>query len=71
VSGQKRITVTLKVINNAVSVFFIVTGNNKARIVERIFEKDEEIRELPASYIIPVNGNTEWWLDENAGAFLK
>ncbi len=69
-SGQKRITVTGKVINNAESVFFIVTGKNKAGTVEKIFKKDEEIPDFPAALVKPVKGTAEWWLDCDAATLV-
>ena len=38
-SGQKRITLTGKVINNSERIYFMVTGKNKAEIVKDILEK--------------------------------
>jgi len=68
VSGQKRITITGKVINNADSITFIITGRSKARIIEQIFKNNAK---FPASFIIPRHGKITWLLDENAGRFLK
>jgi 6-phosphogluconolactonase len=68
VSGQKRITITGKVINNADSITFLITGQSKARIIEQIFKNNAK---FPASYIIPRHGKITWLLDEKAGRFLK
>jgi 6-phosphogluconolactonase len=67
---QKRITLTGKVINNADSVTFLVTGKKKADIVEKIINKSASARYLPASYIIPVYGVLSWFIDEDAGMLL-
>ncbi len=71
VSGQKRITLTGKVINNADSIFFLVSGSGKARIINRIFRKEAGSPDFPAGKIIPVHGTAEWWLDKNAGALIR
>jgi 6-phosphogluconolactonase len=47
-TGQKRITLTGKVINHARNVFFMVTGENKAIRVSEIMN-NEEVAKLPAS----------------------
>jgi 6-phosphogluconolactonase len=71
VSGQKRITITGKVINNASEVIFIVTGSNKASVVRSIFNKDAESVNFPAAYIAPSHGKLTWLLDEKAGEFIR
>ena len=67
---QKRITITGRVINNADSVIFLVTGKKKADIVEKILKKDESAVNFPASYIVPVYGKLSWFLDKEAGSLL-
>lgn len=67
---QKRLTITGRVINNAVRVIFLVTGQNKAAIVREIIENDGLIKPYPASYVIPVDGSVTWYLDREAGSGL-
>ena len=71
VSGQKRVTITGKVINNADAIIFIVTGQDKADIVSKIIGKRAEAVMFPASHIFSVRGNTTWLLDEEASRFLN
>lgn len=71
VSGQNRITLTGKVINNARSIFFLVTGNNKADIVNEIFRNSAVSGMFPAAYVRSLNGNTTWLLDNEAGKFIS
>lgn len=68
-SGQKRITLTGKVINNADVINFLVTGKNKTRIVRDIFENNAHSLNYPASFIVPSHGIVNWWLDKEAGKF--
>jgi 6-phosphogluconolactonase len=70
VTGQKRITLTGRVINNADSVTFLVTGKKKVGIVEKIIKKRASARNFPAYYIVPVYGVIRWLLDEDAGRLL-
>jgi 6-phosphogluconolactonase len=65
-TGQKRITLTGKVINHGRKITFLVTGENKARIVNEIFQKHFASKSYPASHIMPLNGTLTWLLDEKA-----
>lgn len=71
VSGQKRITLTGKVINNASRIVFLVTGKKKAEIVEKILRKREGCKNFPASYILPVDGELIWYIDIEAAALIE
>jgi 6-phosphogluconolactonase len=70
-SGQKRITITGKVLNNANRVFFLVTGANKAQRISEIMNDDEAAKLLPAYYISPTNGELIWFLDEAAAQKIQ
>ncbi|MFY9153426.1 MAG: 6-phosphogluconolactonase [Prolixibacteraceae bacterium] len=65
-SGQKRVTLTGKVINRAKQLVFLVTGESKIERVSEIFHKTKEARNLPAFYIAPLTTTAEWHLDEDA-----
>ena len=67
---QKRITATGKIINQAKSVVFLVTGEAKAEMVARIIERKDGWEKLPASLVHPENGEILWLLDERAAAKL-
>ena len=67
---QKRITFTLRLINNADSVIFLVTGKNKADIIEKIIKKMPAAHGFPALYIDPVYGELRWFIDIEAGRLL-
>ena len=66
VSGQKRVTLTGKAINNAEKICFLLTGSNKAHRLMQIFSQSPEAKKLPASYIAMANGSLEWYVDEAA-----
>lgn len=70
VTLQKRITLSGRVINNADSVVFLVTGKRKADIVKSILKGGETAKNLPASYIVPVYGQLSWYFDKDAGMNL-
>jgi len=70
-TGQKRITLTGEVINNAGMVIFIVTGKKKAEIVSEIINEGQGSNKFPASHVKPVEGKLAWYLDEAAGSMLE
>jgi 6-phosphogluconolactonase len=70
-TGQKRITITGKVLNNANRVFFLVTGANKAQRISEIMNDDEAAKLLPAYYISPTNGELIWYIDEAAAQKIQ
>jgi 6-phosphogluconolactonase len=67
-TGQKRITLTGNVINNAHEIVFMVTGADKAGPVSEIMNNQESAGKLPAYYIIPSHGKLTWFLDLEAAA---
>jgi 6-phosphogluconolactonase len=71
VTGQHRITLGGKVINNAASIIFHVTGKNKTDIVRSIVDDTEPWKKYPASYVSPSEGKLFWYLDDEAGMHLK
>jgi 6-phosphogluconolactonase len=67
---QRRITITGRVLNNAETIVFLVTGRKKAVIVESILNKSLSAQNFPASYIVPVKGKLSWYIDKEAGILL-
>ena len=61
-SGQKRITITGKVINAAKQIHFLVTGDSKQSVLDEIFNQKGDYKTYPVSYI----NKAQWWLDEAA-----
>jgi 6-phosphogluconolactonase len=70
VTGQNRITMTGKLMNNARQVYFLVTGKNKAERISQIINKGPGWQDLPASMVNPTNGQLIWLLDDLAGKLL-
>lgn len=64
-SGQKRITLTGKVISGAEKVAFLVTGSAKRSVVQSIREQSGNWKHYPASYIRSRH-TLFWFLDEAA-----
>jgi 6-phosphogluconolactonase len=65
-TGQKRITLTGSVINQADKICFLVTGENKARRIAEIWNNLQNANQLPAYHIEAINGTLLWFLDSAA-----
>ena len=63
---QDRITFSGTTINKAKNIIFLVTGANKAKVVNEIFEKSNDYLKYPASRINPTNGKLIWYFDKYA-----
>lgn len=69
-SGQKRITLTGRVINNSKDIIFLVTGKSKSSVVSEILRNSEESKKYPASFIKSENGKLIWLLDKDSASLL-
>jgi len=66
-----RLTMTLRVINQASVILFLVVGAGKAGVVRAILDpKTEAERQLPASLVAPEAGRLIWHLDRAAASEL-
>jgi len=69
-SGQVRVSLTGKVINNASEVAFLVTGAGKADKVAIIINEEKGFQKYPAALVAPMTENLTWFLDAAAAAKL-
>lgn len=70
-SGQQRVSLTGRVINNARNVAFLVTGSNKADKVKEIVSNPELAeKKYPAARVQPESGNLYWFIDRQAAQEL-
>jgi 6-phosphogluconolactonase len=67
--GVYRITMTLRLLNAARIVMFVVSGEDKASIVRRVLRPTPPDHELPAQLVQPV-GDLLWMLDRDAAGGL-
>ncbi|MEL6390944.1 MAG: 6-phosphogluconolactonase, partial [Bacteroidota bacterium] len=63
-SGQKRVTLTGPVLNQAVQKHFLVTGSSKCEVLNQIIHAKDGYTDYPASHI----HDATWWLDNDAAA---
>ena len=66
-SGQKRITLTGKVLNNAGQSIFLITGASKADVLSAIAQKTLDAKKYPASYIVAA----DYYIDKQAAEKLS
>lgn len=66
VTGQQRISLTYKPINNARRITFLVTGKNKSKIISAIAGNTAMANQYPAYHVRTVHGTMEWYLDKPA-----
>ncbi|HEY6978615.1 MAG TPA: 6-phosphogluconolactonase [Chitinophagaceae bacterium] len=66
-----RITLTHPVVNNASTVAFLVTGNNKATALRQVLKGGYNPDLYPSQIIKPLYGELHWFVDEAAAAELQ
>jgi 6-phosphogluconolactonase len=66
-----RVTLTLPVLNNAASIIFLVSGEDKAEMLEMVLEGEGRSKRFPAQMIQPVNRKLMWFIDRAAAKELK
>ena len=69
-SGQKRISKTARLLENADRITYLVLGESKAEVLQEINNTPAEALAYPAAKIKAVNGKTEWFLDSAAAKLL-
>ncbi|GAB4342875.1 MAG: 6-phosphogluconolactonase [Calditrichia bacterium] len=62
-SGQRRITITLPLINTAAKVTFLVTGEFKRNTLRALWHNQPNAANYPAALVQPEAGQLEWWVD--------
>ena len=69
--GMYRITFTATFINQASQVVFLVSGADKAQVLEKVLEGSYQPHELPAQLIRPNGEHPIWLVDKAASHKLK
>lgn len=66
-----RMSLTAPLINQAKNIAFITFGQNKAEALKAVLNKQEvDYAKYPAQLIQPLNGNLDWFVDEEAASLL-
>ncbi|MBC7536016.1 MAG: 6-phosphogluconolactonase [Ferruginibacter sp.] len=69
--GMYRISFTATLINQAHHILFLVTGKEKAAIIQTIFSGVKEGEKYPVLLIKPVKVDPAWYIDEAAASGIK
>jgi 6-phosphogluconolactonase len=67
----ERITMTLRLINNAANIIFLIAGADKANTLRLVLEHVGEVERLPASRVNPQDGTLVWLVDHAAASELR
>jgi 6-phosphogluconolactonase len=67
----RRITLTLRVLNAASRIVFLVSGERKASILRQVLEGAYDPRRLPAQGVQPRGGSLLWLVDDDAVSRLR
>jgi 6-phosphogluconolactonase len=68
---NRRISLTMPVINSAERVMFLVSGEKKAAAVRTVLQGPEDPDQYPAQFVKPRSGEIVWLMDKAAASELK
>ena len=66
-----RLTLTFPTINNASNIVFLVSGEQKAKTLQKILETEPQPEKFPVQAVKPLDGKVTWLIDKDAAEFLK
>jgi len=66
-----RVTLALPIINRALLVIFLVSGEAKANTLYKVLDNSLDSCRLPAQLVQPSNGQLIWLVDKEAGRELE
>ncbi len=70
VSGQNRITLTGKIINQAEKVVFLINGLSKSSVLQQIIHRKQDFKDLPVSHIHAHAVPADFYIDKAAAIKL-
>lgn len=66
----ERVTLTLRALDAARHVLFLVQGAEKADVLRQVLEPEEGRPTLPAAQVLPSDGDVVWLVDRDAAQLL-
>ena len=66
-----RITLMPAIVNKAKEIVFMVDGEKKADVLEKVLEGEHQPAQFPAQLIAPDTGELHWFLDKAAAKNLR
>ena len=68
-AGSYRITLTAPVVNMAEKIIFLITGQGKAHMLQKVLQG--RANQFPSQLIQPASKNLMWFIDDAAGMNLQ
>jgi 6-phosphogluconolactonase len=65
-----RLTLTPPILNQAATILFLVSGDDKASVLQAVLQGPADPERLPAQLIQPVAGRLVWLVDQAAASRL-
>jgi 6-phosphogluconolactonase len=69
--NSNRLTLTFPTINNASNIIFLVSGENKAKTLQKVLEAEFQPEKFPSQGVKPTKGKLIWLIDEAAAENLE
>ena len=69
--NQPRISMSIRTINNAKNVAFLITGKEKRTLFTEIYSATLNTKHYPASLVSPLSGNLVYFIDKEATIYDK
>lgn len=67
----ERVTFTFPALNAAKEILFLVSGERKGEVVQKVLESPADCQTRPASCVSPTDGTVTWLLDRAAASRLR
>ena len=64
--GYKRMTMTLKLLNQSKTIAVLLLGERKHGIVQKLAQSAKDDSDLPITLVNPVHGSLVWYIDDSA-----
>jgi len=71
VTGQYRVTMTGPTLIHAKRITFMVVGDSKSIVLKHILHNEPKAKQYPASFMKPVSGELDWYVDKKAAKHVK
>lgn len=68
--GLSRITLTVPVIKQASRIVVLISGQNKAEIVQQVFQSEPDEVKYPVHFLWPIMQKITWLIDQQAASRL-
>ena len=64
--SYNRMTMTLRILNQARNIAVLILGGRKHEIVQKLAQAGNDVRDFPITAVKPEHGSLVWYIDDNA-----